>query len=124
MASIDRFRQVEEDLLSIAEFIARDKPTAATRWLDEIEQSSCCLAQQPYMGEAVDHIRPGLRRVTARQLPNLLRACTMQDVLLVRVLHGTRKIEDFFRICNPANESVHTTAFAGYLCISRSTSSI
>jgi hypothetical protein len=29
MASVDRFRQAEEDLLSIAAFIARDKPLAA-----------------------------------------------------------------------------------------------
>src|SRR6476646_10173082 len=96
MASIDRFRQVEDDLLSIAEFIARDKPTAATRWLEEIEQKFVLFAQQPYMGEAVDHIRPGLRRVTHG---NYLIFYEPHDagVLLVRVLHGTRRIEDFFR---------------------------
>jgi toxin ParE1/3/4 len=96
MASIDRFRQVEEDLVSIAEFIAHDKPSAARRWLDEIEQKFVLLAQQPYVGEAVDHIRPGLRRVTHG---NYLIFYEPHDtgVLLVRVLHGTRRIEDFFR---------------------------
>ena len=37
MARVDRFRRAEEDLLAIAEYIARDNPIAAAHWLDQIE---------------------------------------------------------------------------------------
>ena len=72
MGSVDRFRQAEEDLLSIAEFIARDKPGAAARWLDNIEAVLVLIAQQPNMGEAVNHIRPGTSPGHSRQVRNLL----------------------------------------------------
>ncbi len=95
MARVDRFWQVEEDLLSIAQFIARDKPTAAARWLNEIEEKFSLLAQQPYMGEAAEHIRTSLRRVTHG---NYVIYYEPRDsgILFVRILHGTRKIEDIF----------------------------
>lgn len=99
MASVVRFRQAEEDLLSIAQFIARDKPIAAARWLDDIEEKLSLLARQPYMGEAVEHIRAGLRRVTHGKYVIYYEARD-SGILLVRVLHGTRKIEDLFGSVN------------------------
>ncbi|HEY3395562.1 MAG TPA: type II toxin-antitoxin system RelE/ParE family toxin [Lacipirellulaceae bacterium] len=62
MARVDRFRRAEEDLLAIAEYIGRDNPSAAALWLDRIEEKLLLLASNPYMGEAVDHLRPGVRR--------------------------------------------------------------
>jgi toxin ParE1/3/4 len=96
MANDDRFRQAEEDLLSIAAFIAQDKPSAAARWFDEIEQMFVQPAHQPYMGEAVDHIRHGLRRVTHGKYL-IFYEPRNSGILLVRVLHGSRKIEELFR---------------------------
>jgi toxin ParE1/3/4 len=96
MGSVDRFRQAEEDLLSIAEFIARDNPSVAVRWMDDIEAVLVRIAQQPYMGEAVNHIRPGLRRVTHGNYA-IYYEPRDAGILLVRILHGTRKIEDLFR---------------------------
>ncbi len=95
MARVDRFRQAEEDLLAIAEYIARDNPTAAARWLDQIERKLDLLAKQPYMGEAVDHIRPGLRRFTHGNYL-IFYEPRESGIGLVRVLHGARKIEDMF----------------------------
>jgi toxin ParE1/3/4 len=95
MPRVDRFRRAEEDLLTIAGNIAKDNPSAAARWLDEIEDTLNLLAQQPGIGEAVDQIRPGLRRFSQgnyllfyEPLPN--------GIGLVRVLHGARKIEGLF----------------------------
>ena len=95
MASVDRFRQVDEDLLSIATFIARDNPTAAARWLDEIEQKFALISQPPFMGEAVDHIRPGLRRVTHGSYL-ILYEPRDSGILLSRVLHGSRRVDNLF----------------------------
>ena len=95
MARVDRFRRAEEDLLAIAEYIARDNPSAAARWLDQIEGKLLVLAMQPYMGEAVDHIRPGLRRFTHGKYL-IFYEPQETGIGLVRVLHGARKIEDLF----------------------------
>jgi toxin ParE1/3/4 len=96
MAEISRFRQAEEDLLAIAGHIALDNPTAAANWLDKIEKSLALLATQPLMGQAVDHIRTGLRRISQG---NYLIFYEPRDegIVLVRVLHAARQIEDLFR---------------------------
>ena len=97
MARIDRFRQAEEDLLAIAEYIARNNPAAAARWLNQIEEKFDALAMQPYLGEAVDHIHPGLRRLTHGSYLIFYEPRQTGIVLVrVRVLHGARKIEDLF----------------------------
>lgn len=82
-------------LIVFAGHIAEDNPSAAARWLDQIEEKFLLLAKQPYMGEAVDHIRPGLRRFTHG---NYLIFYEPREtgIGLVRVLHGARKIEDLF----------------------------
>jgi toxin ParE1/3/4 len=95
MARVGRFRQAEEDLLAIAEYIAKDNPAAAVRWLDQIEEKLCLLAKQPFMGEAVDHIRPGLRRFTHGKYLIFYEPHDF-GICLVRVLHGARKIEELF----------------------------
>jgi plasmid stabilization system protein ParE len=51
MPHVDRFRRAEEDLLAIAEYIGRDNPAAAFRWLDQIESKLLMLAKQPFLGE-------------------------------------------------------------------------
>jgi toxin ParE1/3/4 len=93
MSRVDRFRRAEEDLLAIAEYIARDNPRAAAHWLDQIDETLLLLAQNPYMGESVEHLRPGLRRFSHG---NYLIFYEPREtgIVLVRVLHGARKIED------------------------------
>ena len=95
MTRVVRFRRAEEDLLAIAEHIAQDNPSAAARWLDQIEEKLLVLATQPFMGEAVDHIRPGLRRFTHGKYL-IFYEPHENGIGLVRVLHGARKIEDLF----------------------------
>jgi toxin ParE1/3/4 len=95
MAHVSRFREAEEDLLAIAEYIAHDNPMAAAKWLDMIERTLSLLASHPLVGEKVDRIRPGLRRFCQG---NYLIFYEPRDdgIVLVRVLHGSRRIEDLF----------------------------
>ncbi|MEX2316228.1 MAG: type II toxin-antitoxin system RelE/ParE family toxin [Pirellulales bacterium] len=95
MAEVARFRRAEEDLLAIAERIAQDSPRAASRWLDRIERTLSLLASQPLMGEAVDHIRAGLRRFTEGNYV-IFYEPRKNGIGLVRVLHGARQIEALF----------------------------
>jgi toxin ParE1/3/4 len=95
MARVSRFRQAEEDLLGIANYIARDNPSAAARWLERIEDKLLLLARRPYLGEAVDHIRPGLRRFTHGKYL-IFYEPSADGIVLVRVLHGARKIDELF----------------------------
>jgi toxin ParE1/3/4 len=96
MARVFRFRQAEEDLLAIAEYIARDNPFAASNWLDKTDATLSLLATHPMMGEAVDHIRPGLRRFCQGKYLVFFEP-RKDGIGLVRVLHGSRKIEDLFK---------------------------
>jgi toxin ParE1/3/4 len=95
MANVDRFRRAEEDLLAIAEHIAKDSPRAASRWVNQIERTLSLLASQPFMGEAVDEIRPGLRRFCEGNYL-LFYEPRENGIGLVRVLHGARRIETLF----------------------------
>jgi plasmid stabilization system protein ParE len=48
---------------------------------------------QPHLGEAVDQLRPGLRRITHGSYLIFYEPQPF-GIALVRVLHGARKIED------------------------------
>jgi toxin ParE1/3/4 len=45
--------EADDDLESIVDYIARDKPTAAREWLAQIRTTCETLATQPAMGEEV-----------------------------------------------------------------------
>lgn len=95
MAGVHRFRRAEEDLLAIANHIAIDSPAEAANWLDKIERTLAVLASHPMMGEDVSYLRPNLRRFC--QGKYLLFFEPRSDGIdLVRVLHGSRKIEGLF----------------------------
>ena len=93
MARVTRSRRVDEDLLAIAEYIAGDNPSAAVRWLDEIERTFRLLASYPTIGQEVGHIRPGLRRFCRGNYLIYFEPAS-DGVRVVRVLHGSRQIEE------------------------------
>jgi toxin ParE1/3/4 len=96
MARVYRFRRAEEDLLAISEYIAIDSPAAAANWLEKIERTLNLLALHPMVGEDVSHFKPNLRRFCQGNYL-LFFAPRADGIDLVRVLHGSRKIEDLFR---------------------------
>lgn len=93
MARVTRSRRVEQDLLSIAEYIAADNPTAAARWLDEMERIFALLASSAGIGQEVSEIRPGLRRFCHGNYLIYFEPLD-HELRIVRVLHGARRMED------------------------------
>lgn len=95
MARAVRTASANADVLAIAEFIAADKPSAAMRWLDDLDETITRLARHPFLGEAVEHLAPGMRR---HSLGNYLLFYVPIDdgIELRRVLHGARRIEELF----------------------------
>ena len=95
MARIIRSSQAKCDLADIACYIANDNATAAERWLDSVDRLLRLIAKNPEMGESANHLKQGLRRYThGRYL--LFYQPQPSGILLYRVLHGARPIEDLF----------------------------
>lgn len=95
MARIVRSSDAKRDMADIACHIANDNPTAAERWLDSVDRLLRVIAKNPEMGESVNHLKQGLRRYThGRYL--LFYKPQPSGILLYRVLHGARPIEDLF----------------------------
>jgi len=90
-----RSAEARRDLAEVAIHIAGDDVMAAERWLESIDRLLRLIAKNPEMGESVDHLKPGLRRqVHGRYV--LLYKPRPNGILLYRVLHGARQIEDLF----------------------------
>ncbi len=95
MLKIVRTPAAVRDLEAITDYIAADNLTAALAVYDEIDRLLTRIAEYPEMGEAVDHLSPGLRRLT---LGNYLLFYGRADdeIELMRLLHGARDIDQLF----------------------------
>ncbi len=95
MPRIVQSAEARRDLADIAIYIAGDDVMAAERWLDSMDRLLRLIANNPGMGESVEHLKPGLRRqVHGRYV--LYYKPRPSGILLYRVLHGARRIEDLF----------------------------
>lgn len=83
------------DLLAISERIALDNPSAAYRWLDNINGTIELLASFPTIGEAVPRYGSRVRRLTQGAYVLFFRS-DGSELELLRVLHGSRDIEQLF----------------------------
>ncbi|TWT99176.1 Toxin ParE1 [Botrimarina colliarenosi] len=84
--------RAERDLDAISLHIGEQSPLAAWRLLEAIDDTMRLVAVFPSIGEAVDHLGPGVRRITTG--PYLIFFRTSKDAVeLVRVLHGSRDIQ-------------------------------
>jgi toxin ParE1/3/4 len=95
MSSIEFRPEDRDDLNEIWEFIAKDSPTAATRWVDTIEDKCRTVSDYPDMGRSRNDLEPGIQvfpvgkyAVCYRAIPN--------GIEIVRVLHFSRDIEALF----------------------------
>ena len=83
------------DLRAIADYIARDSRSAATRMIKRLEREINQLGTQPGIGEQCDYLSPDLRRMSCGVY--LLYYKLREDHLeIVRVLHGARDVENLF----------------------------
>lgn len=91
MFSIIRTDRADEDLIGMWLHIAADNPAAADRILDAIEARWQQLLRHPHSGMARDDIAPGIRHLIYGQYLTLYRI-SGQNIEIVRVLHGRRKV--------------------------------
>ncbi len=87
MATFRLSRLAEADLLDIANYTLRAwGQDQAIRYVDDLE--ACCrkLADNPELGRACDHVRPGLRRMEhARHV--LFYRIAAEGIVVSRILH-------------------------------------
>jgi toxin ParE1/3/4 len=95
MPKVTRTPAAERDLASITDRIAADNLGAAMRFYDEVDRRLKLIARYPRMGEAVDHLAPGMRRHTLGDYLLFYRLCG-DGIELIRVLHGARDIDRLF----------------------------
>jgi toxin ParE1/3/4 len=95
MARIVRTVSAKRDLAAISDHIAVDNPSAAFRWLDEIDKTLSLIALHPLIGERADHLAMGVRRYCLGNYLLFFKPIN-EGIELRRVLHSARKIEDLF----------------------------
>ncbi len=87
------------DLIEIKEFIARDKPLAAARFIRSIRtRISETIASFPELGQSCEQLLPGLRRLAVGNYVIFYRVTDRVEI--ARILHGARDIESLFRNAN------------------------
>jgi toxin ParE1/3/4 len=82
----------EADLDSIATYIGERNPPAALRLLEKFTRRWELLATQPHSGRTRDDIGPNLRSVIIGNFVAVYRVRS-DDVVIVRVLHGSRDLD-------------------------------
>ena len=95
MARVTRSPAADEDLEEIWLFIARDKVTAADRFLDTLLQRASVLAEWPGIGPPCEQFGSMLRSFPVGNYLMFYRP-TDDGIELVRVLHGARDLPPLF----------------------------
>ena len=95
MGRLLRTSDARYDLTAIWLHIAEDNLPAADRLVARIDNTLDRILKHPFMGEAVDYLRPGVRRVVVGNY--LLFYEPIPDgIRLLRVYHAARPIEELF----------------------------
>ena len=94
MPSVIYAPEADDDLFGIVEYIARDKPEAARKWLRKIRKTCETIAAQPEMGE----LRPGFGVAGARTFSVgnyvIFFRGTEGGIEVSRVIHGNRDMRN------------------------------
>jgi toxin ParE1/3/4 len=85
--------RAETDIEAIARHIADDNPSAALRWLDELERHLGNLGAMPGIGTPRPEVRPDLRLFAVGSYL-ILHRVVGDAVEVVRVVHGARQWQD------------------------------
>ena len=94
MAKVHYSSLAAKDLWENAEYIAQDKPDAAYRWVEAIEDTCACLARNPEMGERRDIRNLGhCRSFTCGKYVIFFRRVS-DGVEIIRVVRGDRDLEN------------------------------
>ena len=94
MPRVDYAQDADDDLVGIAELIARDKPEAARRWVQKIREACSTLATQPEMGELRKGFGvPGCRSFSVGNYVIFFKAVD-DGIEVARIVHGSRDMQD------------------------------
>jgi toxin ParE1/3/4 len=91
MASVVFAPRAREDLSSIFDYIANDKPLAAVRWLKSIQDKCGLIASAPEIGERRPEYGPDIRGTVVGRYVIFYRPLP-DGVEVVRVVAGERDI--------------------------------
>jgi len=84
--------QAAADLEEIGDYIARDNPSRAVSFIDELETHCHLIAETPGAFPAREDLTPGLRMAIHGNYLVLFRL-TADAVRIERIIHGARRIE-------------------------------
>ena len=91
-------RQAQSDLDQIWDYITRDSPASARRFVERVIDNFELLAHHPLSGEAREELAANLRSFSVGHYVIYYRPVALGDVPveIVRVLHGARDIGSLF----------------------------
>lgn len=93
MSAVQRTRRARVDLLQIWIYVAERNAPAADRVVHRLNASIAAIGRNPMIGEAIDHLAPGLRRLTTGSHVVIFRPIP-EGVRLLRVFHASRDIAE------------------------------
>lgn len=85
----------EADLNEILDYIARDKPRAAVKFVAKLRETCYMLCAHPEMGQSRPELAPNLRSFSAGSYLIIYRTVS-EGVEIARVVSGYRDIEALF----------------------------
>jgi len=85
-----------QDLREILEYISLDKPIAALRHVEKLEEACWMLARNPKMGTARGDLMPLLRVWSVGKYAIFFRRAD-DGIEVVRVVHGARDFDALFK---------------------------
>ena len=83
------------DMDEIQDYIARDRPDVARRWIKRTMDEFKRLAKNPGLGEARDDVRPEMRSISHGSYVFYFRP-SVNVLAITRVLHGAGDIRGLF----------------------------
>lgn len=87
-------RRAQADLEAIGDFIARDKPLAAERWVGTLVAAADAAAEAPMVGRRVPELgRDDVREVLVQGYRVIYRVTT-ERLEVLTVFHGRRRFPD------------------------------
>jgi toxin ParE1/3/4 len=91
--------RAEADLDNIWYYVAKESGSLeiANRLIDSLTDTFLLLSRQPHLGRSRDgDFGPGSRSLTVREYVIVYRVDSNDEVLILRVVHGRRDLEDLF----------------------------
>ena len=86
--------RAREDIGAIGDFIAADNPARAVSFIEELLEVYTRIAERPRAFQRRDDLAPGLRQAIHGRYLILFTAGSGGDIVIERVLHGARRLED------------------------------